>query len=70
MATHGTLYWFEDVIISGGVEINRGTINIESLQSGVFCQAYLVDAAASVPSGVPIDLVRVNPHPGTWSSHR
>ena len=65
ISTHLAFYWFEDATLSTGTEILRGTVNIESTQSGVFCQAYLVDASAIVPNGVALHLVRVNPHPGT-----
>jgi hypothetical protein len=61
---HNTLYFFESSAIAAGTLIDRGTVNIESTQSGVFCQAYLVDAASPTPSGVPLHLVRINPHPG------
>jgi hypothetical protein len=65
LSTHLTDYWGEDQAISAGTPIFRGTANIESTQSGVFCQGYLVEAAPSVPTGVPLHLIRVNPHPGT-----
>ena len=45
--------------------MSQGGINIESLQSGVFCNAMTIDAAAGTPIGVTLPLVRVNPHPGT-----
>ena len=65
VSTHVTTYFEVDSIIGAGNAIARGTINIESTQSGVFCQAWLVDAQPDVPSGVPLHLIRVNPHPGT-----
>ena len=52
ISTHLTIYWAEDSAISANTLIGRGTVNIESTQSGVFCQGYLVDAAATAPSGV------------------
>ena len=45
--------------------MNEGVVNIESLQSGVFCNAKTIDAAADSRIGVTLPLVRVNPHPGT-----
>jgi hypothetical protein len=45
--------------------ISQGVVNIESTQSGVFCTAEVLDAAASAPTGIARHLVRVNPHPGT-----
>jgi hypothetical protein len=62
--THATLAYSEvEDLATGGV--NEGVINIESTQSGVFCTAKTIDAALASPVGVPLDLVRVNPHPGT-----
>jgi hypothetical protein len=51
--------------ISAGTAIEQGGVNIESTQSGVFCTAMIVNAAADVPEGIELHLVRVNPHPGT-----
>jgi hypothetical protein len=45
--------------------VQQGVVNIESLQSGVFCSAMSVDASANDPAGFTLPLVRVNPHPGT-----
>jgi hypothetical protein len=43
----------------------QGVANIESTQSGVFCSAGAINAAAGFPDGVAVPLVRVNAHPGT-----
>ena len=64
ISTHDTVTWFETTELNTGL-VNEGVINIESTQSGVFCTAKTIDAALVSPVGVPIDLVRVNPHPGT-----
>ena len=58
---------FEDTdnLITPGVGIYQGGVNIELTQSGVFCTAMLVDQSAFEPSGIALHLVRVNPHPGT-----
>ena len=46
--------------------LNTGLVdNIESLQSGVFCRGVTINAGIIQPEGVPLFLVRVNPHPGT-----
>jgi hypothetical protein len=60
LATHGIGY-FTEVDLGTGI-VNQGMLNIESTQSGVFCTAMIVDAAAV--GGVALDLVRANPHPG------
>ena len=66
VSTHSTVLFDEDTLLSPGSSIMRGTINIESTESGVFCQAYIADARTTVPdSVVPLDLVRVNPHRDT-----
>jgi len=61
-ATHATAL-FAGASISG--VIAHGVVNIESTQSAVFCTGMIVDAAATVPNGIDLHLVRVNPHPGT-----
>jgi hypothetical protein len=61
-ATHDTNGFFETVIDTGA--ILHGVLNVESLQSAVFCTAAIVDASA-IAQGIPLHLVRVNPHPGT-----
>ena len=60
--THATFYSNEVNLSSG--EIDNGVINIESLQSGVFC-TFTVVPAAGPAFGFPLHAVRVNPHPGT-----
>jgi hypothetical protein len=62
-STHGTFAYGDSSLVTGG--LFQGAINIESFQSGVFCNAVVVDSAASTPLGVPLPLVRINPHPGT-----
>jgi hypothetical protein len=64
VSTHSTLAYDENNNLNTGV-VAAGAINIESTQSGVFCNAKTIDAALSSPVGVTLDLVRVNPHPGT-----
>jgi hypothetical protein len=44
--------------------IGQGAVNIESTQSAVFCNA-LIMHRVNVGEGVPLHLVRVNPHPST-----
>jgi hypothetical protein len=63
VATHTTSSYFASDLATGLV--SQGGVNIESLQSGVFCNAMTIDAADSEPVGVTLPLVRVNPHPGT-----
>ena len=45
--------------------VDEGVVNIESTQSGVFCRGVTIKAGIVDPEGVPLFLVRVNPHPGT-----
>ena len=63
VATHATVLFSDDNLATFGV--SQGVVNIESTQSGVFCTAMIVDAASTVPNGITLPLVRVNPHPGT-----
>ena len=62
LATHATSTFNESQLPTGPVA--QGAVNIESLQSGVFCTAFIVDGADAVDMA-PLHLVRVNPHPGT-----
>jgi hypothetical protein len=58
------LFGDEDLLLNTGA-IRQGTLNIEATNSAVFCTAAIVDAAAAIPNGIDLHLVRVNPHPGT-----
>jgi hypothetical protein len=51
--------------VLGLVNSNRGVLNVEATQSGIFCTAQIVDTAAALSTSSPLRLVRVNPHPGT-----
>jgi hypothetical protein len=64
VTTHAALSYDEGAEMATGT-VNEGVINIESLQSGVFCTAKTIDAALASPVGVTLYLVRVNAHPGT-----
>ena len=63
-ATHNTAAYFEDPLLATGL-VEQGAVNIESTQSGLFCSAMTIDAAAASPIGVPLRLIRINPHPGS-----
>ena len=63
-STHST-FIFADSSLSPGILIQQGGVVIESTQSGVFCTAMILDASTATPNGIPLHLVRVNPHPGT-----
>ena len=46
--------------------VGQGVVNVETTNSAVFCTALTVNASLSnLVEGVPLRLVRVNPHPGT-----
>ena len=62
VSTHNTSTFSENNLGTGAVE--QGAVNIESTESGVFCTAFIVDAADPGELG-QLHLVRVNPHPGT-----
>ena len=64
VSTHSTIAYVEDFNFNAG-SVGEGGINIESLQSAVFCNAKTIDASTVAPIGVTLPLVRVNPHPGT-----
>ena len=63
VATHFTNTFIENTDLSTG-SVGQGVVNIESTQSGVFCNAMIVDAE-DAGNGIVLPLVRVNAHPGT-----
>jgi hypothetical protein len=64
-STHSTAAYLSEGILIPGTQLTAGVINIESLQSGVFCTAAIIDASAVVPDGIPLHIIRTNPHPGS-----
>jgi hypothetical protein len=60
ISTHATAY-DQEATFSGAMQ---GSVNIESTQSGVFCTGAVIDAL-NPNEGFALNLVRVNPHPGT-----
>ena len=64
VSTHSVKAYIESNDLETGI-LREGVINIESLESGVFCNAKTIDAASDSPVGTILPLVRVNPHPGT-----
>lgn len=55
---------FGDVPVGTG-PIVQGRLAVQATHSAVFCTAMVVDAAATVPEGIPLHMVRFSPHPGT-----
>ena len=53
-----------DVGLSMGT-VKQGSVLIQSTQSGVFCTAMILDAAAVAPNGTDLHMVRFNAHPNT-----
>ena len=65
-STHSTnAYTNESTNLIPGTALSSGVLNIESLQSGVFCTAAIIDASAAAPDGVSPHIIRINPHPGS-----
>ena len=64
VSTHGVALFDNETSIIPGTLLNSGVVNIESLQSAVFCTAHILDASSEVPNGIDPHIVRVNPHPG------
>ena len=54
-----------EVVLAIGEQEEGAVLNVESTQSGVFCNAAIVDPNGLVRDGSSLPLVRVNPHPGT-----
>jgi hypothetical protein len=63
VSTHSVGY-FTNVGVNTGT-LSQGVLNVTSTESAVFCTAMIVDAAGPIPTGVPLHLVRFNPHPGS-----
>ena len=63
-ATRATAAFSDLVSITLNTVLEQGTAIIELDQTGVFCGAYITDGAAATPVGVPLRLLRLNPHPG------
>jgi len=55
---------FGDVPVGTG-PIVKGRVAVLATHSAVFCSAMVVNAAASVPEGIALHMVRFSPHPGT-----
>lgn len=62
-STHDEATFDEDFILATGA-VGQGVINVESTQSGVFCNATITNGAVG-GNGIDLNMVRVNPHPGT-----
>ena len=63
------VFFTHPIIPFGGEDLQTGSfigvINIEATQSGVFCTARIMNGEGPAQDAAPLDLVRVNPHPGT-----
>jgi len=65
-ATHYTALFFEDLALTPNIVIGQGSAIIyATLPQMVFCSAMIVDAAATVPQGISLHMVRYNPATGT-----
>ena len=63
-ATHAVSVYTSVPLLTG--EVKQGVVNVEATNSGVFCTAMTINAdLLEEVVGVQLDLVRVNPHPGT-----
>jgi hypothetical protein len=65
LSTHLTRLFFEDAIISPGEAIEQGSAEILATSSEVFCSVMIISAAANVPEGIELHLVRFNAIPGS-----
>ena len=64
VSTHFTDPYTNETALISGTVLNTGVVNIESLQSAVFCTAAIIDASIANPDGVTPHIIRVNPDPG------
>jgi hypothetical protein len=64
-STHETTLFSETLVLTPGSGIIQGMAVILSTSLNVHCSAMIVDAAATVPQGIALHMVRVNPAPNT-----
>lgn len=64
-ATHPTLALLEDLSLAPGVPITQGSAGIIATNKDIYCSAMIVNAGATIPSGIALHMVRFNPQPGT-----
>jgi hypothetical protein len=64
-ATKGTSTYSEDINMAPGVAFEQGSAIIYATTLHVHCSAAQVSAAADVPVGSPLHMVRLNPAPNT-----
>jgi hypothetical protein len=62
VATRGTNLFNENF---PGVAVQQGSAIVQSNSPKVHCSAMIVDAAATVPQGIALHMVRFNPEQGT-----
>jgi hypothetical protein len=62
--TRPTNLYVEDVILNT-ISVTQGLALIRATSRNVICSAMVVDAAATVPEGIALHMVRSNPQPGT-----
>jgi len=58
--THETVLFEQDAILAAGNTINQGSAQIQATSRSVHCSAMIVDAAANVPQGIALHMVRYN----------
>ena len=64
LSTHFTAVFAEGGFLTPGMLIAQGSMIIKATTRKVHCSAMLVDAAASVPSGIALSLTRLNQEKG------
>jgi hypothetical protein len=66
MSTHGTTLYIEDAfLLANPTAIDQGSARIWATSTAVVCTAQVVDAAATVPTGIDLHGIRFNPIAGT-----
>jgi hypothetical protein len=64
-STHATSLFSEDALLSQGVYIDQGSAAIGATSTNVTCSVTIASAESASPVGIPLHLVRLNPHAGT-----
>ncbi|SMH32159.1 hypothetical protein [Mesorhizobium australicum] len=64
-STHNTSVFYEEIILTSGTSISQGAAAIIATNRDIYCSAMIVDAAATIPNGIALHMVRFNPQPGS-----
>src|SRR5258708_2957109 len=65
VSTHSTVVFGEDTTLATGTGVRSGSFAISATSPNFVCTAMVVDAAATVPNGIALHMMRRNPVAGS-----